>query len=296
VEDVTAAGPGEGTPGSKDDGRQAQRIAIGIAVAVVVALVLWLLWPRFGSVPNVIGLNQDRALTAIEKAGFRVGVVETRSVDTTDAGTVVGQLPPPGMRIGAGSEIDFTIAVPSPTAESTGFPPGAATSEVPSGAVVPVVTDRTETDARSRLQVAGLSATTEFQSSAMPQGEVIHQFPEAGVIVPPNTPVLLTISSGAALTGSAAVGSSGRVIPEVVGLTLGTARSRLSAAGLGTRVVYAPSTTTPRGLIFWQSHGPGPDTRDPSTVEVWISTGTPRNGAPYPVPSDEAPFMKDLPR
>jgi beta-lactam-binding protein with PASTA domain len=289
VDDVTAGGAEGRSPGSQDDGRLAGRIAIGVGIAVAVVVILWLLWPRFGDVPNVIGLGQDGAVGAIEKAGFHVGVIATRTIDTTEAGRVLGQLPPPGMRISLGSEIDFTVAEPSGAAEQTG-PPGAAVSEVGTGVIVPDVTNMSETDARSRLQMVGLPANTEFQASGMPVGDVIHQFPSAGVEVPQNSPVLLTVSSGAALRGTAAVGWSGAVFPSVVGMTPGSARSRLSASGRGTRVVYAPSTTTPRGLVFWQSAGPGPDTRNPSTVEIWVSTGAPTHGAPYPVPPDEPPF------
>jgi hypothetical protein len=41
--------------------------------------------------------------------------------------------------------------------------------------------------------------------------------------------------------------------------------------------------------VFWQSAGPGADDVHPSTVEVWISTGAPRNGFPYKRPRDLTP-------
>ena len=116
MDDLIAGDEGD-APVSNDDSRRAGRIAVGAAVVIIVALVLWLLWPRFGVVPNVVGLDELGARAAIEKAGYKVGSVATRTIDTTEAGRVLVQLPPAGLRVAIGQEVDYTVAEPSGVVE-----------------------------------------------------------------------------------------------------------------------------------------------------------------------------------
>lgn len=276
--------------GKKGRARRAWRFVIAILVVVIAAVALWLFWPRFGAVPNVVGLSEEQGRAAIEKAGLRIGVVSTRTVDTTAAGQIVGQLPNPGMNVMLGGVVDYTIAEASGAGASSEASVSVAEgSNDASGVMVPDLVGKSESDALQALAVVGLGASTSFTQSGMPVGDVVHQAPSSGVFVEANTKVDLTISSGAGLHSNAAVGWVGAVVPEVVGLNATSARSRMTAAGYGTRLVYAPSTTTARGLCFWQSSGPGPESTPPSTVDVWISTGPPSHGEPFPMPSDISP-------
>lgn len=282
MEDLSAGGV---SPDDRESNRGLIRLLVVAVAAVVAVLLLWLLWPRFATVPNLIGLDQTRAQNELAVAGFQVGLIATRTIDTTTAGNVVGQLPPPGMRIAAGSAVDFTIAQPSISQVPTGVEVG--TSAETSGVMVPELVGQTEADARSNLQVSLLGAATRFASSAMPIGEVIAQSPVAGTPVAPGTVVTLTLSSGTPSFGSASVGFSGPILPDALGQTLPSARSIISNAGYGTRIVYAPSVSMPRGRVFYQKPAPGPTTSNPSTIELWVSTGVPTGGWPYPVPNEE---------
>lgn len=290
MEDVIRGG-GEGAPESNDDSRRVGRIAVAVAVAVIVLLVIWWLWPRFGVMPNVVGMNETAARAAIEQAGYSVGIVATRTIDTTEAGRVLAQVPPAGLRVAIGQQVDVTISQPSGAAEGgSSGPPVAETSGAKSGGViVPGLTGMMLNDGTNRLQVIGLPWSTTYSSSGMAAGMIVHQSPSPGVVVPADTVVKVVVSSGTPSRGSAAVGGGGPYVPSVVGLTSGRARNTLAGAGYGMRTVFAPSTSTDKGLVFWQSVGPGPDANAGGSVTVWISTGVPDKGAPYPKPPDIAP-------
>lgn len=290
VEDVTVGG-GEGAPESNDDSRRVGRIAVGIGVIIIVLLVLWWLWPRFGTVPNVVGLKEETARAVIQKAGYTIGVVATRTIDATEAGRVLVQVPPAGLRVALGQEVDFTVSEPSGVSAGADTPPQSLGEALAAnGVVVPFVTGQDLTLATRRLQAVGLLWSTEYQSSGLAVGKIVHQAPAASVVVPENTTVRLIVSSGTSSRGSASVRADGPSVPDVLGMSEGRARSTLSASGYGMRVVYAPSTTTSRGQAFWQSAGPGPDPNAHGTVEVWISMGPPTKGAGYKKPPDSKPF------
>ena len=125
MEDVTVGG-GEGAPENNDDSRRVGRIAVGIGIVVIVALVLWLLWPRFGVIPDVVGLSEAAARAAIEKAGYRDR--HGRHAHDRHHRGRPGPRAGPAARACAsslGQEIDYTIAEPSGVAggEESGGPP-----------------------------------------------------------------------------------------------------------------------------------------------------------------------------
>jgi serine/threonine-protein kinase len=66
-------------------------------------------------VPNVVGLAQEGALTALEDAGFAT-VVTTVQSDTTPAGYVVTQNPKAGVMAQPGTSV--TLAVSSESSPS----------------------------------------------------------------------------------------------------------------------------------------------------------------------------------
>ncbi len=286
MEDVTVGGEGQE---KKDDARIARRLGVALAIAAIALFLLWLLWPRLGAVPAVIGMDEVQGRAVIEKAGFTIGVVATRTIDTIESGRIVGQLPPAGMRVTLGAVVDYTIAQPSGVPGSETGPRVAQSSAVETGVLVPDVRGKSEADARAALAAVGLASATSFTSSGMAVNQVVHEFPDPGVFLPAGSVIELTVSTGAGMRGSASVGWSGPSVPDVLGVGADTARGRLSAAGYGMRTVYAPSTTTPRGLSFWQSSGPGPEKSPPSVIEVWMSTGPPSTGQYFPMPPDISP-------
>jgi hypothetical protein len=98
-------------------------VAAGSAVALVVST-----GPAGVSVPNVVGLTQAAATTAIVNAGLVVGTITQQASATVPAGSVISQNPVAGTSVAAGSGVNLVVStglVPvtqftAPTATGTG--------------------------------------------------------------------------------------------------------------------------------------------------------------------------------
>ena len=120
------------------------------------------------TVPNVVGLTEDRAISTLEAQGFDPANITTAPTDSLeDEGNVVGISPGEGSQAAPGAPIRLQI--------STGT------------IAVPDVTGRTEAEARDALVEAGFSAgqisTSSVERDDAPQGTVVGTDPEAGSAV-----------------------------------------------------------------------------------------------------------------
>ena len=60
--------------------------------------------------PNVVGLTQSAATTAITGAGLTVGTVTTASSTTVPAGSVISQSPVSGTQVSVGSAVSLVVS------------------------------------------------------------------------------------------------------------------------------------------------------------------------------------------
>jgi hypothetical protein len=65
----------------------------------------------FGTMPDVVGMTQADAETAIQAAGLVVGTVTTANSDTVANGDVISQSPAAGTTIGLGSAVDIEVSL-----------------------------------------------------------------------------------------------------------------------------------------------------------------------------------------
>lgn len=93
-----------------------------------------------GTVPAVEMFSTIEAVALLESAGYRVHLVWGTETSYLP-GTILGQFPAAGTPLAAGSQVEIVIAGPEP------------------GTVAPNVLGRSSTDARTRLQAAGLGVT-----------------------------------------------------------------------------------------------------------------------------------------
>ena len=115
------------------------------------------------SVPSVVGMSQDDAVTALRGANLEVGqVVERPSPEAR--GTVLSSQPEPGQQVPQGTPVELVV--------STG----------PSELLMPDVVGRELFEVRATLEQLGLKITeTQYDStSALPTGLVVSQIPGAG--------------------------------------------------------------------------------------------------------------------
>ena len=143
------------------------------------------------AVPNVVGLTQAAATTAITAAGLVVGAFASIQETTVPYGTVAAEYPAAGSAVATGSGVNLTVSSGSPS--------------VP--AIVPNVVGLTQSAATTAITVAGVVVgnVTTASSSTAAVGSVTSQVPAATTSVPPGTTVNLIVSSGAAASGFAYV-------------------------------------------------------------------------------------------
>jgi beta-lactam-binding protein with PASTA domain len=242
----------------------------GSSVAVVVAQ------ERRAEVPGILGLTVSQARQRLDQAGLRLGGVADRETGSAQPGTIVAQEPQPGTQLPPGASVNVTVAT------------------APTMARVPPLFGASLGQADQRLSDAGLrrGQVSEQLSESHAQGTVIGQDPGPDSTVPPNSFVNLTLAVAA------------RRVPNLIGSTLQSARSRLSSTNLSLGAVSEEITQSYNaGTVMRQSPQAGTLVRVGTAVRVTIAKQmpvfqTPQQPVvplPQPVKMCTAPPIDGLP-
>lgn len=132
------------------------------------------------TVPNVVGMTQAAAVTAITGAGLTVGTV-TQQNNAATSGNVYGQSPVSGTSVSSGTAVSISVSLgPQP--------------------VVPNVVNMTQAAATTAITGVGLTvgAVTQDTHATIVTGNVISQSPIAGTSVNTGSSVALVVSMGVA--------------------------------------------------------------------------------------------------
>ncbi|MET0190069.1 MAG: Stk1 family PASTA domain-containing Ser/Thr kinase [Pseudonocardia sediminis] len=258
---ATPAGEPEGMTRAELRGarRHSRRVfAVWIAVLLVLGLLVgtgawWLGSGRWTAMPQVAGLERDRAAALVAEADLTPSITE-RADDDVATGTVVVADPQPETRVLRGSTVTLTV--------STGRP---VVPEVPSGATVAAAEDI--------VRRAGLapvrSTTAEDYSDTVPQGAVIRTDPAAGTPVPGGSAVTLVLSRGAEPEPAPEPTPEPVVVegpvPFVIGKDVDEATEELRAAGFSVQVESSFPFTRRNPRVVGQDPGAG-DEADPGTT------------------------------
>ena len=187
------------------------------------------------TVPNVVGLTQGSAATAIAGAGLVVGTVTQQVSTTVPAGNVISQSPVSGTSVAAGAAVALVV--------STGAAPVS----------VPNVVNLTQAAATTALTNAGLlvGTVTQQSSATVLSGSVISQSPLSGTSVAAGSSVNLVVSSGPAPDSQAPSTPSGFSISKVNGkprLTWTASTDNVGVAGYrihrSTNGTFGPQVAT----------------------------------------------------
>ncbi len=186
------------------------------------------------TVPNVVGQPVDAAEAMLRAAGLQ-GVRHAEVHDTRPVGTVLNQISSAGATVAQGDDVLLTL------------------SKGPQPVVVPFLVGQDLGAARLALQGLGLGmAVTPQASATVPRNEVMAQTPAGGTaLVPsPTSSVALTVSSGAAPTGTIAnvvvePGSAARL----VGDTLPMKATAVFADGTATDVTLNALWSSSAGAV-----------------------------------------------
>jgi beta-lactam-binding protein with PASTA domain len=192
-------------------------------------------------VPNVEGLTQADATSAITGAKLKVGTITQQTTSTVVTGNVISQDPASGSSVAQGSPVNLVI------------------SSGPQMVTVPNVQGLTQAAAsaaiaRAKLTVGIVTAT----------GKVISQDPASGSSVAQGSPVNLVISLGPQMV----------TVPNVEGLTQAAATAAVTAANLtvGT-ITQQTNNTVASGNVVSQDQPSGSSVAQGSPVNLVISSG-----------------------
>ena len=192
-------------------------IIVGVlAAAALLGLGLILLVKLLGpsgsttaiTVPDVRGMELAEARSLLDDAGLARTGEEVVADPEIAAGLAAGTDPAAGMRVERNTEVTLLVSG------------GAADIEVPR------VIELTLADARDTIEGIGLEVgtVTHEVSPFIPEGNVISQSPESGMLVAAGTDVDLVVSAGA----------NALIVPELTGKTENDARFTLLQAGFQT--------------------------------------------------------------
>jgi len=221
-------------------------VAPGASVDLVVSK-----GPAPVTVPNVVGLTQAAAESALTGAGLAVGTVTESFSETVPLGQVMSQSPASGVSVVPGTAVNLEVSKgPAPAGDKE----------------VPNVVGMTQAEAGEALVAAELTlgAVTEAFSAAVPAGQVISQNPAAGVMLAAGTPVNIVVSKGPETV----------TVPNVVGMTQAAAGTALTGVGLAVgTVIEEYSATVPAGQVMSQTPAAGASVAAGSAVSLVVSKG-----------------------
>ena len=205
-------------------------------------------------VPAVVNQTFTTAQTELSNDGLGVNQLEV--TNAKPAGTVIRQSPLGGTKVKQGTTVSLTV------------------SSGPGNTTVPTVLGETLQQAKSSIQIAGLTVGRVLHQSnnQYKSGQVIDTSPQAGATPPVGTKVTIFVSSGPAAVR----------VPDVTSETLGQAKADLQAAP-GQFIVattYQVSDTATAGTVISQSPKGGTSLTPGSTVTVYVAKAPPTPTVP----------------
>ena len=168
------------------------------------------------AVPDVTGLSPQEAQAKLSADGwgFAQGTDTVEVEDTNKVGKVAQQNPQAGVKAAKGAIVTVLLGKGPDTIQ------------------LPDVTGQSVGDATSTLQGSGFKVTTKEADSAKEQGEVLSMSPNPGRIAKGST-VTLTVSKGNQI-----------VMPDITGMTVEQARTKLNQLGWNGELTTTEKTTT----------------------------------------------------
>lgn len=211
------------------------------------------------TVPDVSGMTEDEAQSALENAGFRNISSEFTYHDSVPSGQVIGTTPEANAEATEDTEIVMQVSK------------GAERKTVPN------VVGQKDADAQNAIKSAGLSVgtVTYEYSDSVAQGIVISQSVDGGKKVSAGTTVDLVISNGPEPAAKVNV-------PPVTGTSESNARQLIQNVGLSVgTVTYQHSSSVAAGYVISCSPGVGSSVDEGTSVSLVVSTG-PEQTSPDP--------------
>ena len=194
-------------------------------------------------VPDVEGLTEDEAVSALEALGFVVSTSYEAS-DDVEEGVVISQSIVSGTELEEGSEITLTISSGADTVTLKDY------------------SGLTQADAEAALTELGLAYTVTLEySDEIGTGYVIETDPEAGSEVSVNSTVTLVVSRGEETKTTS--------VPQFVGSTEADAEEMAEEANLVLVIEYTTNDAQV-GNVVYQSIAAGNSVEEGTTITIRV--------------------------
>lgn len=234
------------------DDPERKKAALYIVVALLIlGLFGFLAWFVAGNllgggdpvtVPDVVGKQEDEAITILEDVGLGAETVDKPS--KKPEGEVLKQDPKAEEEAETGDTVTLTVSS------------GVAQTNVPN-VVGMTLEDATQTLKDARLKVG---VVTEEAAEDAADSEVLQQFPPAESEVDVGYEINLVVAAGS-------------TVPNVTGMTEEDATATLETAGYEVSVSSEPSDEVDEGRVIAQEPDPGAEYEQGQTVTILISEG-----------------------
>jgi beta-lactam-binding protein with PASTA domain len=222
-------------------------ILASVAFLSALTAVRFAIQGREVAMPDVVGMKVVEAQQTLQGRG--VGMkVEDRIYNALPVDEVVRQSPAPGSRVKTGQYAHVMLSLG------------------PQKATIPSLVDRSLRAARIELLRGGMQLG-EISSAYLPVGQddtVIQQAPAPGTsdLTSPHIDLLVSLGSRPAAY----------VMPEMIGLSLAEAESKLAGAGLKvSKLTFSPVPGTLHGTVASQSPARGSRVDSSATIELQLA-------------------------
>ncbi|KRL53193.1 Stk1 family PASTA domain-containing Ser/Thr kinase [Lacticaseibacillus manihotivorans] len=262
-------------------------IAAAVAVAlIVIGVVVALSGGNHDvTVPDLRGMSQAQAQSALESANLKLGDVTKAHSSSVDKNRIISSDPTQKAEVASDSTVDIVL------------------SSGPKRFTLDDYTGETYSDVAKDLRKKGFTVHQVKESStSVAKGEILDQDVDAGKkVVPSNTTIIFTVSKGdssanntpstppdpesssqsqpetsSSETSSSQVDeetSSGLSVPAVTGQDEAAASAALQAAGLGVSSQQQASDSVAKGQVISQSPAAGSSANHGDSVTIVVSTG-----------------------
>ena len=194
-------------------------------------------------VPNLVGLNQSEADSALSAVGLELNGVSQEYSQDAKKGIVTSQSPPAGSQVSEGSSVSIVV------------------SKGPELVSVPTVIGLSQEVATQQLQAVGLMAEVEETSSSTEEaGTVLSQNPEGGSEVP----------KGSTVTIEVATEPDTATVPDVIGDLESDARQGIIDAGFEPVIIYELTSPANVGRVLGQAPVKGTKAEKGSQVTIRV--------------------------
>ena len=242
-------------PREEERDRRWPLFTIGLLALLLLGFLIWLfasgaLTTEKRDVPRVTGMELIQARAVLEKEGFEVEESRVRSAQPVDQ--VIDQDPNAGEQAEEGSVVTLEV------------------SNGPGTVSIPAVEGLPRAQAIRAIEDAGLKVTLDSEfSETLRKGLAIRTVPREGEERERGTRIRLIVSDGPELV----------TVPDVIGLSRGSADARLRNEGLGV-AIQEQESEEPAGEVIAQDPAGGSQLRRGTTVTITVSTGTPQASVP----------------